>query len=112
MNSFAPIIQLHLIVPSSPHLVSFRLFSAELIFEVMLLACVIDGGVSHHELGLLSRTRKTIQRPDAWPSTMSAEDKMLHEDVLDTLIEERSHTWANVIRNGGHSFVRRNSAFL
>eukprot|EP01043_Picozoa_sp_COSAG02_P024778 COSAG02_NODE_1368_length_13029_cov_83.912142_2_plen_111_part_00 len=77
----------------------------------MLLACVIDGGVSHHELGLLSRTRKTIQRPDAWPPAMSAEDKTLHEDVLDTLIEERSQAWARVIRDGGHSFVRRNYTF-
>lgn len=72
----------------------------------MLLASVIDGGVSHHVVGLMNRTRQTIQPADAWPDAMSEEDQELHEDVLDTLIEERCRTWADVIANGGHNFVR------
>ena len=88
---------------------SFRLVSAELIFEIMLLACVIDGGVSHHEVGLLNRTRQTIQPSDAWPATMSEAEREVHENVLDTLIEERCRTWAGVIANGGHNFVRNST---
>jgi|EP01043_Picozoa_sp_COSAG02_P065164 hypothetical protein len=78
----------------------------------MLLACVIDGGVSDHELQLLSRTRLTIEPSDAWPATMSGDDKTLHEDVLDSLIEERCRTWAGVIRNGGHTFVRVSTCLM
>ena len=79
---------------------------AEVIFETMILACVIDGAVGKRELDLLSRTRQTIEPDDAWPDALSDEDKKLHEDVLDSLIEERCHAWCQCIRDGGSHFVR------
>ena len=79
---------------------------AEVIFETMILACVIDGAVGKPELDLLSRTRQTIEPDDAWPDTLPDEDKKLHEDVLDSLIEERCHAWCQCIRDGGSHFVR------
>jgi orotidine-5'-phosphate decarboxylase len=82
---------------------------ADVIFEMMVLACVIDGTVGPRELRLLRRARE-VMRPMApcllTEEARASEDaRAAHEAAVDSRIEERVCTWAKTIRNATSTFV-------
>ena len=90
---------------------------ADVIFEMMVLACVIDGTVGPRELRLLRRARE-VMRPMA-PCCLLTEEarareeaRAAHEAAVDSRIEERVCTWAKTIRNATSTFVSAPSCEL
>jgi hypothetical protein len=89
---------------------------ADVIFEMMVLACVIDGTVGPRELRLLRRARE-VMRPMA-PCLLTEEARAreeagaAHEAAVDSRIEERVCTWAKTIRNATSTFVSAPSCEL
>jgi|EP01046_Picozoa_sp_COSAG06_P035894 hypothetical protein len=82
--------------------------AAEVIFEMMILAQVIDGTVTERGLALLKEAREVMEPHvwmESWPDSLSNADRQLYIDTLDTHIEHCIESWAEVIRDGGSSFV-------
>ena len=78
--------------------------AGEMIFEVMILACVIDGAATHREIALLKQARRTVDPSDAWHG-LDDDDVELHNAMLDHRVEERVYTWAKTIGDGISIFV-------
>eukprot|EP01043_Picozoa_sp_COSAG02_P008258 COSAG02_NODE_261_length_26663_cov_210.330899_8_plen_192_part_00 len=76
----------------------------EMIFEVMILACVIDGAATHREIALLKQARRIVEPSDTW-HRLEEDDVELHNAMLDHRVEERVHTWAKTIGDGISIFV-------